>query len=1105
MTETEEEGARPAVGEIRTFLIADVRGYTRFTLEHGDQAAAKLAVQFAAIAREVTGTHEGQVIELRGDEALAVFSSVRQALRAAVNLQDRFARETIVHTALPLQVGIGLDAGEAVLVEGGYRGAALNLAARLCSLAGPGEVLASEGVVHLARKVSGLAYAERGAVQLKGFVEAVRVVQVVPEQAEPQSEVVRETETTRERPLPIGGFLGALPAGPLVARDAELESMLAAVDAVAGRSGRLVFLAGEPGIGKTRLAQEATLQLRNRGFLVATGRCYQPQGAVPFYPFLEALSSLYAAAPPLLQTSTPQRWPYLAHLLPNKNLPVPVVSSEGQEAQERLFWSVTGFLQAISEVMPVALLLDDLHWADSTSLGLLQHLARHTRADRILLLGTYRDVEVGRQHPLERALRDLHREQLVERVSIRRLEQHGTAALIATTFGEEKVSTEFSELVHRHTEGNPFFTNEVLRALVERGDVYREHGQWERRAVAEIEVPETVRLAIDERLSRLTESAQEMLRHASVLGQTFAFEALQGMGSHTEEEAEVALDEATAAGLIREIGRDTYSFNHALIQQALYSELPGRRKRRLHRAAGEALEQQPGRIRDRRAAELAWHFLEGDDAERALRYSLRAGDEAEAVFAHEEAERHYRTALDLARHVDDRNREAAALEKIGAVFYAGGRYDGAVDLLEQAAHLYASGERPGDERRVWALIGRSHAYGGTSDRGLDRLRAVLDRVPPDSTPQPGLAALHASLAQLLFVRSQMPEALVSIDRALELAHLEGDDRTLVFAGMRRGTVLILLNRPREAREALQQAIPLAEGHGDLHTLAYILYNLCDLCLEEGRLREGKQYGARVLELNERRQAAPGERGNALAEMGWAHFLLGEWGEARQCHDRAVRLARTDPPTWFTPFPLFARGVLYAALGDEDAATMDLQCALESAQVVHHWEALQNTRRALAERELFAGRPEAAYALLAPGVAKGALSANRLLPWLAWALLGLGRHDQAEETILRYLQDASTRGHRGDLSEAQQVDGMIASSRGQWARAKRSLLDAVALARDIACPYTEARALYRLGRMYTQKDERGEAREHLMDAQSVFQRLGARPDIERTEYALAELE
>ncbi len=173
---------RPETGaEIRTFLIADVRGYTLFTQERGDEAAAKLAAKFAKVAREGVEARGGSVIELRGDEALAVFSSTRQALRASVELEVRFVEETVADPSLPLAVGIGLDAGEAVRVEGGYRGGALNLAARLCGEAGPGEVLASSEVVHLARRVEGLRYLDRGSLHLKGLAGPVRVVRVVPE------------------------------------------------------------------------------------------------------------------------------------------------------------------------------------------------------------------------------------------------------------------------------------------------------------------------------------------------------------------------------------------------------------------------------------------------------------------------------------------------------------------------------------------------------------------------------------------------------------------------------------------------------------------------------------------------------------------------------------------------------------------------------------------------------------------------------------------------------------------------------------------------------------------------------------------------------------
>ncbi|MEA2459925.1 MAG: hypothetical protein QOH90_102 [Actinomycetota bacterium] len=167
---------------IRTFLIADVRGYTLFTQERGDEAAAKLAARFAEICREEISEHGGSVIELRGDEALAVFESPRQAIRASTLLQRRFVEETEADPTIPLPVGIGLDAGEAVALEGGYRGGALNLAARLCGRARPGEILASQGVIHMARKVDGVRLVERGKLQLKGLGEPVRVFAVISEE-----------------------------------------------------------------------------------------------------------------------------------------------------------------------------------------------------------------------------------------------------------------------------------------------------------------------------------------------------------------------------------------------------------------------------------------------------------------------------------------------------------------------------------------------------------------------------------------------------------------------------------------------------------------------------------------------------------------------------------------------------------------------------------------------------------------------------------------------------------------------------------------------------------------------------------------------------------
>ena len=1204
MTETLKEGASHAGGAVLTFLMADVRGSTRFTLEHGDEAAALLATQFGALTREIVSAHEGAIIQLRGDEALAVFSSARQALRAAFTLQQRYARETMAETTLPLKVGIGLDAGEAIPVEGGYRGAVLNLAGRLCALAGPSEVLASEGVIHLAGKLEGLRYAERGAVQLKGFAHPVRVLQVVAEKTDQVERGAQAAAAVRERPLPIGGFLGALPAGPLVARDDELGTAMAAADVVAGGSGRLLFLGGEPGVGKTRLAQEVTLQLRNRGFLVATGRCYEPQEAVPFYPFLEALGTLSTAAPPVVREAIAQRWPYLGRLLPNQIVAVPPGSFEGQAAsgtrggrgtamdgraeipfgtvlrryrrdaeltqeelaeraglsvrgigyleresshapyqatvfqladalelspadrsillaasrrlpphstrlpsmedQERLLWSVTGFVQALADQRPMALLLDDLHWADASSLTLLQHLARHTRAYAVMLLCTYRDVELGRQHRLAVALRDLDREQVAEHMAIRRLGKDGTATLIATSFGEEEVAAEFAELVYRQTEGNPFFTQEVLRALVERGDIHQEDGRWERREVGEMEVPESIRSTIGERLSRLSEDAQAILHEASVFGQTFGFDQLQAIGGREADEVEAALKSAMAAGLLR-AEKDEYAFNHALTQQALYAELSGRRKRRLHLAAGEALERLPPTDRTERAAELAWHFLQGADPERALRYATVAGDQAEAVFAHGEAERHYRVALELAQERGETSTESELLEKRGRALNSMGRYDEALKALGQAAEKYRRANDVEAQARVAAQIGRVHADQGTSDEGIAYTERMLEALE-GGDPSPGMAALYAALAFLYFAAGRYREQQVAAERASELARRFGNDELLAAAEVRRGSALLLLGQREQALAVLEDAIPLAERVGDLVSLHRALAAVAELYRVGGQFDQSKLHRERALEMANR-LGTPATIAFAMATLGRVYFLQGAWEEAGALLERALTIAGSTS-SWFAAYPSLHLGELRLAQGACDEASQLLDMAATIGRRNSDMQAMRFAHRALAERDLSQGRPEAARERLEPLLDRPGLTEEQvtmLLPVLARAELEAGNLERAERVLAETMSRAAAQNARLATLDALRVRGVLFSRQRRWTDARHTFERATAMAHAMPYPYAEARTLYELGLMHGETDAPQQARECLEEALAIFQRLGAQPYIKRTEQALAEIE
>ena len=295
-------------GAIRTFLIADVRGYTVFTAEQGDEAAARLAARFAQVAREGVAARGGEVIELRGDEALAVFDSARQAIRAAVDLQRRFVDETVTDPSLPLAVGIGLDAGEAVPVGDGFRGGALNLAARLCGLAGPAEILASREVVHLARKVEGVTFVDRGPVSLKGLADPVHVLRLRAE-----AEDAAEDMAFRRALGPAAARLAPVVPGvvsnpykglrPFEEGDAldffgreELTTQL--VERLAGT--RFLAVVGPSGSGKSSVVRAGLLPAVRRGALPGADGWVIAEmlpGARPLHE-LEAALLRVAANPP---------------------------------------------------------------------------------------------------------------------------------------------------------------------------------------------------------------------------------------------------------------------------------------------------------------------------------------------------------------------------------------------------------------------------------------------------------------------------------------------------------------------------------------------------------------------------------------------------------------------------------------------------------------------------------------------------------------------------------------------------------------------------------------------------------------------------------------
>ena len=454
---------------------------------------------------------------------------------------------------------------------------------------------------------------------------------------------------------------------PFVGREGELVALTADLDAaVAGRGG-VVLVGGEPGIGKTRLAEELAAQATSRGALVLWGRCWEGEGAPAFWPWVQVLRAyLQTADPAALRqemgagaADIAQVVPAVRALLPDLPAPPPI---EPEAARFRLFDSLAGFLRAAAARRPLLLVLDDLHWADVPSLALLRFVGREVEGAGLLVVGSYRHTEVDREHPLLGTLADLTRGQHSRRLLLGGLDQQEVASFLALVAGVEP-SQELAAAVHRQTDGNPFFVTEVVRLLASQGRL--DAAEVGSRVLA-AGLPEGVRAVVAERLGRLSDGCRQVLEVAAVLGRDFELRALQPVSGLDPGRLLELLEEGEAARVVGVVpgGLGRWRFAHALVREVLYEGLPAARRIRLHGRVGEALEAVYGADPGPHLAELAHHFVAaapGDQAMvgRAVRVATAAGRRALELLAWEEAAGLFEralAALELAERPDRQQR-----------------------------------------------------------------------------------------------------------------------------------------------------------------------------------------------------------------------------------------------------------------------------------------------------------------------------------------------------------------------------------------------------------------------------------------------------------------
>jgi class 3 adenylate cyclase len=586
--------------QLATILVTDLVGSTDLRSRLGDEAADRLHRLHERLLRDVVQGHSGVVVKGLGDGVLASFTGAADAVAAAVAAQQALDSHSKRHPEERLVLRVGLSAGDVTIEEDGDRiGTPVIEAARLCAAAVGGQILAAELVSLLTRGRGGFGFSPVGELQLKGLPQPVAVVEVTWEQA-------RSTEVPFP-PLLAGGtsfrFAGRAP---------ELELLRRAWKVAATGERQAVLIGGEPGVGKTRLATEFARHVHDAGGIVLYGRCEEGL-AVPYAPFVEALDWFSEHVPAATLRSRLGRFSgELVRLLPELSGRLagldPPLRSDPETEQFRLFEAVAAWLSWAGDPGGLLLIVDDLHWAAVPTLALLAHVLRAGRPGPLLVVATFRDTEVTREHPLSPVLADLRRTPGVERVSLAGLTVDELAELLQGV-PEADRSQALAVSLHEGTEGNPFFVGEVLRQTVESG-----------LAVTSLPTPESVREVIVTRVARLSPATRELLLVASVFGRTAELPALSVVAGVDQDSAAEALEAALSARLLEETGPGTYRFAHALVRSALYESLSTSRRARLHLRAADVYEEGPGQD-----ATLAQHLLAALPLAPARRTAISCG------------------------------------------------------------------------------------------------------------------------------------------------------------------------------------------------------------------------------------------------------------------------------------------------------------------------------------------------------------------------------------------------------------------------------------------------------------------------------------------------
>lgn len=923
---------------------------------------------------------------------------------------------------------------------------------------------------------------------------------------------------------------------PLVGREGELSALGVWLDDVAAGHGGTTILAGAGGVGKTRLVAEATARAARDGATVAIGRAYPVETGVPYAVFADALTPmLRAMTPATLAVLTRGDAAMLANICPAFTTAgaAPGTRETGGDMKARLLWSFAQFLGQLAAQRPLVLVLENLQWADSSSLELLHFVARQIGGDRVALLCTYNESELDANPALRTTEQSLLSLGAARLIRLDPLSADALHVLVRETFHADALSARaLAGRLVSWTRGNPFFVEEILKALVSSGALHRSGSSWNGWEAELPGLPRSIRDAVAARVNRLGPTARTAANLAAVIGTRTSYDALVAVTGLAEIEVLAALDELRAHDVLAEEaeagGGVSYEFTHPLVRDVLYGELGIARGRLLHATVAEALEMLYGGDADRHADELAYHFARAETrglAGKAVRYLAAAGRDALARHANREAAAYLSAALE--QH--DRAHDAGVLADSVSIDPA--------TLVEDLAQTR---QRLGDYDAATALWARARAIAAEGGHTA-RLAAIERRM--------GLASYWSG---------RYEDALAHFDIALDAAATVGDDSLFARVRVAKAMTLQALGQRDAARDEVAAALCVAERLGDAAVLARVHRASLLLHIFIGPAERAHDDGLRAIAHAE----AAGERGVAWSAH-WAMAMVG--GLSGRSGTMARHLAESERLADELGSPVLRCWTAEIAIeyasgtGDWDAGlalaerTIPLARALRQRLLLPRllvWAAMIHLRRGAIERakeyldeawQLSGGdaadRPPHRITdvhsavpvhagLVAYYVATGehrraieigdaglamvdstgyvAWGIHRLLPMVIEAALWLGDLAAAQRYGDRLRRDSVQLGHQLGLAWADTCDALIAMLRKDYEGAVPLLRRGADALDAVPWVFDASRVRRKLGWVLSLLDDRDGATRELRRAHDTFVRLGADPELTLTRDVIREL-